>query len=79
MSVGEAHTLGDEIVVAIKKKLPESRIQIHVEPCDFECKDSCVSGCLVVSDEREAQRAAREAERADLGTGRTSSDMPPVP
>jgi len=79
MSVGEAHILGDEIVVAIKKELPESRIQIHVEPCDYVCKDSCVSGCLVVTEEREAGRAARDAERADLGSGRTPSDMPPVP
>ncbi|MCL5734723.1 MAG: cation diffusion facilitator family transporter [Actinobacteria bacterium] len=47
MSVGEAHALGDEIVVAIKERLPESRIQIHIEPCDRECKQSCVNGCSV--------------------------------
>ncbi len=45
MSVGEAHTLGDEIVVAIKERLPETRVQIHIEPCDRSCKDSCASGC----------------------------------
>jgi cation diffusion facilitator family transporter len=57
MSVGEAHTLGDQIVVAIKEHLPESRVHIHVEPCDFECKDSCAGGCSVDPDERDARRA----------------------
>ncbi len=54
MSVGEAHALGDEIVAAIKERLPASRVDIHVEPCDFGCKDSCVSGCLVESEVRDA-------------------------
>ena len=35
---------GDEIVVAIKRRLPESRVHIHVEPCDFSAHESCVSG-----------------------------------
>jgi cation diffusion facilitator family transporter len=56
MSVGEAHRLGDDIVVAIKEKLPLSRVHIHVEPCEFECKDTCVSGCLVKPEERDARR-----------------------
>jgi cation diffusion facilitator family transporter len=60
MTVGEAHTLGDEIVVAIKKRLPESRVNIHVEPCDFECKESCVSGCSVKIEVRDSLRAERE-------------------
>jgi len=45
MSVGEAHTLGDAIVVAIKERVPESQVYIHIEPCDYSCKDSCASGC----------------------------------
>ena len=40
MSVGEAHELGDEIVVAIKERLPESRVHIHVEPCAYQCPES---------------------------------------
>lgn len=59
MSVGEAHALGDEIVAAIKERLPESRVQIHVEPCDLECGDSCVAGCSFSPAEREARRAER--------------------
>jgi cation diffusion facilitator family transporter len=52
MSVGEAHALGDEIVLAIKDRLPESHIHIHIEPCDYSCKDSCVNGCSVEDRER---------------------------
>jgi cation diffusion facilitator family transporter len=70
MSVGEAHTLGDEIVIAIKKRMPESRVHIHVEPCDFECKESCASGCSVWPEEREAQLAQRDAVRAETAVGR---------
>jgi len=45
MSVGEAHALGDEIVLAIKERLPASRVNIHIEPCDHTCKPSCEEGC----------------------------------
>jgi cation diffusion facilitator family transporter len=65
MSVREAHTLGDEIVVAIKGRLPDSRVQIHVEPCDFECSDSCASGCEVPVEQREAASAAHRATPRD--------------
>jgi cation diffusion facilitator family transporter len=65
MSVAEAHALADEIVIAIKERLPESRINIHVEPCDYACKVSCVSGCLV-------EEAARERGRPGLGAERPS-------
>jgi cation diffusion facilitator family transporter len=65
MSVGEAHALGDEIVVAIKERLPKARVQIHVEPCDFDCPESCASGCEVPREEREAQKEARHAPCGD--------------
>lgn len=52
MSVGEAHELGDEIVVAIKERLPESSVHIHVEPCAFQCPESCKTGCSVPEGER---------------------------
>jgi cation diffusion facilitator family transporter len=66
MSVGEAHALGDEIVLAIKQRLPDSRVQIHMEPCDFDCPVSCASGCEVPEGEREAQKAERIAHREEL-------------
>jgi divalent metal cation (Fe/Co/Zn/Cd) transporter len=63
MSVAEAHTLGDEIVVAIKERVPEVQVHIHVEPCDFECKESCATGCLVEPEVRDARRAQLAAGR----------------
>lgn len=65
MSVGAAHSLGDEIVAAIKERLPDSRVQIHMEPCDFDCPASCASGCEVPENEREAQKAARLAPKGE--------------
>ena len=57
MSVGEAHELGDEIVVAIKERLPDSRVHIHVEPCAYQCPESCETGCSIPP---EARHAAEE-------------------
>lgn len=70
MSVRDAHALGDEIVAAIKERLPESRVQIHVEPCDFECTQSCESGCEVPEPEREAEKAAHHPEQGEPGVRR---------
>jgi cation diffusion facilitator family transporter len=57
ISVADSHALSDEIVAAIKDRLPDSRVHIHVEPCDFACKESCESGCSVDPAERKRQGA----------------------
>lgn len=57
MSVADAHTLADEIVAALKERVPESRVHIHVEPCDYGCKPSCATGCSVDEEEREQGRS----------------------
>ncbi len=43
-SVERAHELCDHLEEAIKSKLPNSDVIIHVEPCDREC-DSCPDNC----------------------------------
>ena len=53
MSVADAHTLGDDIVGAIKGRIPEARVYIHVEPCDYECGDACAAGCWIEPEQRE--------------------------
>ena len=60
MSVADSHSLGDEIVVAIKDRLPESRVHIHVEPCDYACKTSCEEGCSVDPSERHRRGKGKE-------------------
>jgi cation diffusion facilitator family transporter len=63
MTVAQAHALGDEIVEAIKARLPETRVLIHVEPCDYQCKDACVTGCSVPTEERVAAQQKNDASK----------------
>jgi cation diffusion facilitator family transporter len=63
MSVAESHALADEIVAAIKDRVPESRVNIHVEPCVYQCKESCVEGCSVDEGTRSARRTGPGAEQ----------------
>jgi cation diffusion facilitator family transporter len=58
MSVGEAHELGDRIVVAIKQRMPDTRVYIHVEPCDYGCPTTCESGCSVEPEARHRKEAS---------------------
>jgi cation diffusion facilitator family transporter len=52
MTVAEAHALGDRIIMAIKERLPNSYINIHVEPCDHTCGQRCLEGCSLDVSER---------------------------
>jgi len=61
MSVAEAHALGDEIVEAIKDRLPETRVLIHVEPCEYQCGEACEAGCTVPSEDRAAGQEGHAA------------------
>jgi cation diffusion facilitator family transporter len=62
MSVADAHALADEIVAAIKERVPGSRVHIHVEPCDYLCKPGCAEGCSVDEGIREQGRARVSAD-----------------
>ena len=44
------------VIWIVRARLPETRVNIHIEPCDFECKDACVSGCSVDPEERRGRR-----------------------
>ncbi len=59
MSVSEAHRLGDEIVAALKERLSDSRINIHIEPCDFQCPPNCEAGCSMDEQQRRAGAESR--------------------
>ena len=45
-SVAEAHRVCDHLERDIKRKLPRTRITIHVEPCTTEC-DQCSVACTI--------------------------------
>jgi len=49
MSVNRSHQLTEELAVKIREIMPDSLINIHVEPCKSRCYPNCLSGCLVKS------------------------------
>lgn len=50
MTVRVSHELGDRIVSKVKGHFPESRVIIHVEPCDKSCTDECMAHCNLVDE-----------------------------
>jgi len=55
MSVHDSHSITRILKKNIRDKFPESTITIHIEPCDGECSDICVAGCLLPEDKRPRQ------------------------
>lgn len=47
MTVAISHLLTQQLCQAIKDKIPQSTITIHVEPCTRECNEKCLAGCLL--------------------------------
>jgi len=52
MSVHDSHDITRILKKNIRDKFPESTITIHIEPCDGECSDICIAGCLLPEDKR---------------------------
>ncbi len=61
MSVEEAHQLTDDLSGRIREKYPDSTVTIHVEPCQGDCLDECLEGCIMNGEER--SRIRREEGR----------------
>lgn len=47
MSVERSHGITHEISQKIKEHFPAASITIHTEPCDGNCVDRCLEGCLL--------------------------------
>jgi len=47
MSVGDSHTITDELTRMIREQFPNSTVTIHVEPCDGRCDAECEENCMV--------------------------------
>lgn len=52
VSLEQAHQMCDHLEVDIEKKLPNSSVTIHVEPCDIECTQCTVLSCSLRMDIR---------------------------
>jgi len=47
MSVMDSHDITKVLKRNIKEQLPGTTVTIHIEPCDSECVDKCIEGCLL--------------------------------
>jgi len=45
MTVVKAHSLTDDIIADIERDLPNSKVTIHIEPCDMKCQQECLPNC----------------------------------
>jgi cation diffusion facilitator family transporter len=52
MTVEASHGITRELKRLIKDKFPAVTITIHVEPCDGDCNEICVAGCLLPESRR---------------------------
>ncbi|MCX5852900.1 MAG: cation diffusion facilitator family transporter [Deltaproteobacteria bacterium] len=46
MTVDTSHQLTQKLSRKIKEHLPHSTVTIHIEPCNGECNEKCLAGCL---------------------------------
>jgi cation diffusion facilitator family transporter len=52
MSVESAHRLNQDLVGRIKERFPYATVTVHTEPCNGECAEKCLTGCLLTDEER---------------------------
>ncbi len=64
MSVETAHTLNQDLVRRIKERFRHATVTVHTEPCNGECAEKCLAGCLLTEEERTRvrQTMTRHAE-----------------
>ncbi len=48
MSVMDSHDITKVLKRKIKAQFPETTVTIHIEPCDSDCVDKCMEGCLLL-------------------------------
>ena len=52
MTVEASHGITRELKQAIMVQYPAATVTVHVEPCDGNCTEICVAGCLLPEDRR---------------------------
>jgi len=52
MTVHDSHDITRILKQNIRNKFADCVITIHIEPCDGECKNDCLSGCLLPENKR---------------------------
>lgn len=47
MTVKDSHDITARLAEKIQERFPDTRVMIHVEPCDGLCGRACLAGCLI--------------------------------
>jgi cation diffusion facilitator family transporter len=55
MSVMDSHDITKVLKKKIKAQFPGTTVTIHIEPCDSDCVDKCIEGCLLPEQKKEMQ------------------------
>lgn len=56
MSVMDSHSIAKELKNKIIMQFPYTTVTIHIEPCDGNCIDKCISGCLLPEEQRQKMK-----------------------
>ena len=47
MTVADSHGITEKISARIKAQFPHTTLTVHIEPCDGNCEEKCLDGCLL--------------------------------
>jgi cation diffusion facilitator family transporter len=64
MTVRDSHQIAMDITKRLRDELGGATVTIHVEPCEGNCTEKCLAGCLADEARRAELRAATNAESA---------------
>jgi hypothetical protein len=64
MTVEASHGITGELKHIIMGKLPAAAVTIHVEPCDGNCTEVCLSGCLLPQPREGTEKPSSKKNRA---------------
>ena len=56
MPVETAHALNQDLVRRIKERFLQATVTVHIEPCNGQCPEKCLAGCLLSEKERSSIR-----------------------
>ena len=64
MYVETAHALNQDLVRRIKDRFRQATVTVHTEPCNGQCAEKCLAGCLLTEKDRTRirQTVAENAE-----------------
>ena len=57
MSVMDSHDITKGLKQKIRTQFPGTTVTIHIEPCDSDCVDKCIEGCLLPEQKRQEMPA----------------------